>query len=321
MRLGEGITNKLIQNTFEGLEAKFNKKHNNKFDYSKAIFLGMKTKIEIICPEHGVFWQIPESHLVSIFGCKECSNSLRKDDPNKLSLQEFKDRVFKVQGTNYDLTKIIKYTNIKSKYIFRCVEHNVEFEQSGYDAMLGKTGCKQCKATKIGLANSKTHEQWLEQALAKHGNKFEYDKAVYMGDKEKIIIKCPTHGYFEQSAGQHLVYGCDKCARDAVNIERFKNTPTIFYSFEYRGLYKIGITTKPSAQLRYYKDLEDWDNVSNLIEVPLSNFPEAYMFEQFLITKYQEYRYYGKKIFNKTGITEVFTENIYQMYLQETLDG
>lgn len=28
-----------------------------------------------------------------------------------------------------------------------------------------------------------------------------------------------------------------------------------------------------------------------------------------------------EKIFKHTGNTEVFTENIYQMYLQETLDG
>lgn len=319
MRLGENVTNKFILKSFEGLEEKFNIKYNNKFDYSKAVFLGMKTKIEIICPEHGIFWQIPETHLCSLFGCKECASKLRKDDPYKLSLMDFKARVFTAQGANYDLSKITTYTNIKSKYTFRCVEHNIEFDQNGADALLGKTGCKLCKNTKIGVANSKTQEEWLEQAIKKHGTKFGYDKAVYLGDKEKITIKCPHHGYFEQTAGQHLVYGCDKCARDAVNVERYKDTPTIFYTFEYKGVYKIGITTKKSAQIRYYKDIDDWENTSNLIEVPFVNFPEAYMFEQFLINNYQEYRYWGDKLFNKTGITEVFTKNIYEMYLKETL--
>ena len=30
---------------------------------------------------------------------------------------------------------------------------------------------------------------------------------------------------------------------------------------------------------------------------------------------------YDEKIFKHTGITEVFTENVYQMYLEETLNG
>ena len=90
----------------------------------------------------------------------------------------------------------------------------------------------------------------------------------------------------------------------------------MFYTFKYKGLFKIGITTK-NVKDRYKDENLIWDDVSELIEIPLDTFPEAYMFEQFLITKYQEYRYYGKKIFNKTGNTEVFTENIYELYLQE----
>ena len=44
---------------------------------------------------------------------------------------------------------------------------------------------------------------------------------------------------------------------------------------------------------------------------------KAYTFEQFLLNKYYRFRYRGAKIFKHTGITEVFTEDIYQMYLQE----
>lgn len=31
-----------------------------------------------------------------------------------------------------------------------------------------------------------------------------------------------NHGYFEQSAGQHLVYGCDKCARMQLILKDLK---------------------------------------------------------------------------------------------------
>ena len=44
------------------------------------------------------------------------------------------------------------------------------------------------------------------------------------------------------------------------------------------------------------------------------------MFEQFLIAKYFKYRYFGVQIFKNTGNTEVFTDNIYEMYLKECAD-
>ena len=38
-------------------------KHGDKYDYSKVEYVNNNTKVCIICPEHGEFWQIPSSHL------------------------------------------------------------------------------------------------------------------------------------------------------------------------------------------------------------------------------------------------------------------
>lgn len=38
-------------------------KFGNKFDYSKIDYKNAKTKVCIICPEHGEFWQTPDKHL------------------------------------------------------------------------------------------------------------------------------------------------------------------------------------------------------------------------------------------------------------------
>ena len=38
--------------------------HNNKYDYSKVEYVNSKTKVCIICPKHGEFWQTPRSHLI-----------------------------------------------------------------------------------------------------------------------------------------------------------------------------------------------------------------------------------------------------------------
>ena len=47
--------------------------HSNKYDYSKVEYVNTQTKVMIICPIHGVFEQIPSSHLKG-YGCRKCSN-------------------------------------------------------------------------------------------------------------------------------------------------------------------------------------------------------------------------------------------------------
>lgn len=37
--------------------------HGNKYDYSKVNYINSYTKVCIICPEHGEFWQLSDSHL------------------------------------------------------------------------------------------------------------------------------------------------------------------------------------------------------------------------------------------------------------------
>jgi hypothetical protein len=45
--------------------------HGDKYDYSKVNYINSYTKVEIICPIHGSFWQTPGHHLYGE-GCKHC---------------------------------------------------------------------------------------------------------------------------------------------------------------------------------------------------------------------------------------------------------
>ena len=56
--------------------------HGDKYDYSKVEYINNKTKVCIICPVHGEFWQIPYTHIKG-FGCSRCGGT------GKLSLKEF----------------------------------------------------------------------------------------------------------------------------------------------------------------------------------------------------------------------------------------
>ena len=53
---------------------KSNEKHHNKYDYSKVNYINSETKVCIICPEHGEFWQTPYKHI-SGQGCGRCRQS------------------------------------------------------------------------------------------------------------------------------------------------------------------------------------------------------------------------------------------------------
>ncbi len=58
----------------------------------------------------------------------------------------------------------------------------------------------------------KTKEQFIADAIAVHGDKYDYSKVDYQGNKVKVCIICPIHGEFWQTPNQHLKpQGCPKC--------------------------------------------------------------------------------------------------------------
>jgi len=70
------ITEEVIQ--------KFRKVHGDKYDYSKVKYVDAATKVCIICPEHGEFWQLPYAHLAMEQGCPKCSMSHMENKIDRL---------------------------------------------------------------------------------------------------------------------------------------------------------------------------------------------------------------------------------------------
>jgi len=59
--------------------------HQDKYDYSRSEYVNFRTKIEIICKEHGIFLQSPSQHLDG-HGCPKCSHAISKPHQKALSL-------------------------------------------------------------------------------------------------------------------------------------------------------------------------------------------------------------------------------------------
>lgn len=85
-----------------------NKKHHNKYDYSKTEYINNRTKICIICPKHGEFFQTPHSHLKG-HGCSLCKAEKTKQRMT-LTTEEFICRAIKIHGNKFDYTKV-EYKN------------------------------------------------------------------------------------------------------------------------------------------------------------------------------------------------------------------
>lgn len=61
-----------------------------------------------------------------------------------------------------------------------------------------------------------TTKEFIKRSKKKHGKKYDYSKVEYLRSNLKVKIICPTHGEFEQRAGQHVSgHGCPKCKKTA----------------------------------------------------------------------------------------------------------
>lgn len=56
--------------------------HGGRYDYSKTEYVNAVTKLQVICPIHGDFWQTPSNHLRGS-GCPKCAHDARWADTFK----------------------------------------------------------------------------------------------------------------------------------------------------------------------------------------------------------------------------------------------
>ena len=191
-------------NTKEFIE-KAKKIHGNKYDYSKVNYVNNHTKVEIICPEHGSFFQIPNSHLASR-GCPKCSGNVRK------TTEQFIEEAKKAHGNKYDYS-LVNYVNIHTKVKIVCPEHGI-FEQGPLDHLRG-VNCPKCGRINAGISKKRTTEQFIEEAKKVHGDKYDYSLVNYINSHTKVKIVCPEHGIFEQTPENHFLnkQGCAICAK------------------------------------------------------------------------------------------------------------
>jgi len=108
--------------------------HGTKYDYSNVIYNNASDSIEIICPEHGSFFQKPLRHLQGR-GCRKCGGSYKK------TTQEFIKDSIKIHNSKYSYSNTV-YKGAKDKVEIICKEHG-SFYQEPTNHLQGQ-GCSEC---------------------------------------------------------------------------------------------------------------------------------------------------------------------------------
>jgi len=176
---------------------KAKKVHGDKYDYSKVCYVNSKVKVEIVCKEHGKFFQMVNKHLLGQ-GCPKCSGN------QKITTEEYIEKAKDVHGNKYDYS-IVNYINSSLKIEIICPNHG-KFFQNASSHLMGK-GCPVCSRNK-----KSTTVEFIEKAKEVHGNTYDYSLVTYVGKESKIDIICSMHGVFSQVANSHLNgKGCPQC--------------------------------------------------------------------------------------------------------------
>lgn len=181
--------------------------HGDRYDYSKVKYKDSKTRICIICPEHGEFWQIPNGHL-SGQGCPKCGKE-SGDAKHSLGRDEFIRRSIEKHGNKYDYSNV-EYVNQNTPVRIICPEHG-EFLQKPVYHQNGH-GCPICAIIENAERRKYTLREFVELSNSVHDFKYDYTRTKYDGIHKKVTITCPVHGDFRQTPSDHISgCGCPKC--------------------------------------------------------------------------------------------------------------
>lgn len=125
--------------TIEQFIAEAKNIHGDKYDYSRAVYIDANTKVTIICPIHGMFFQRPNDHIRGI-GCKKCACDKRGKE-SRMRFSEFLTKAQKVHNNKYKYDES-SFSGSHSLVVITCPIHG-DFTQKAEKHLAGQ-GCSKC---------------------------------------------------------------------------------------------------------------------------------------------------------------------------------
>lgn len=181
--------------------------HDNKYDYSKINYTGVRMKLLLYCIKHGNFTVRANEHINSKQGCQKCTKE-KAIENQRYTQEEFINKAFKIFGDQYDYSKV-NYIDSKTKVIIICKQHR-EFQKQPGQHLL-KKGCPRCSRVNV-ISNRDTKEDFIQKSNNSHNFRYDYSNVNYINSITKVTIICKQHGEFLQQPGSHIHgQGCPNC--------------------------------------------------------------------------------------------------------------
>ena len=284
---------------------KFTKIHNDKYIYTIGAYKGMRQKMDIVCPEHGVFSQLCKVHAAG-HGCPKCGIATQQKSVS-MPDHEWISKFVKVHSDEYDYS-VSSSISSKRNFSVRCKVHGV-FQVTGANHVHG-SGCPSCAAQKMSASKSIGYYGWIEKFKNKFGDTYTYPMTQSISSRSKVHVICKIHGSFQQFPDAHLSSntGCPKCGN--TSGFRDKLPGTLYYlSINNGQAYKIGITNK-TIETRYTKSDLQKIQVLKTWDFPYGK--NARIEETAIKRRFKELQYTGKPLL-RNGNTELFSKDILQL--------
>ena len=108
-------------------------------------------------------------------------------------------------------------------------------------------------------------EEFINKAKLIHGNKYNYEKVNYINCKTKVIIRCSSHGEFEQTPNNHLSnkQGCPVCggSKRLTTKEFIKKSKKIHKNkYNYEKANYVNSKTKVTLTCKKHGEFEQTPN-------------------------------------------------------------
>lgn len=238
--------------TYEEVMTEFKDVHGDRYDYSLVKgfmesneYSGIRTKLPIICREHGLFWQSHHHHAYRGHGCPKCTKN-----GVKYTLEEYKEKVKNIFGDDIVVLSN-EYKNAHTKMKFLCKKHG-EFETKPYILLQGHT-CPKCGKINAAEHTKNDEEEILDRFRLVHGDTYDYSNFKYIDYNTPSEIIChkigcngKEHGSFWQRPHNHISgQGCPICNRSQLEkeIATFLDKENIEYEeqkkFPWMGVMKV----------------------------------------------------------------------------------
>ena len=259
--------------TTEEFVAKAIEVHGNAYDYKLVNYINNSSKVLVICSAHGVFEQRPYDHLNGK-GCFKCYGT-----PNK-TREEFIAQARLLHCDKYDYS-LVEYNNAHEKVILTCVKHG-KFMVTPANHLNHGRGCPKCGRESSSNALTLDTEDFIQRARIVHGCKYDYSSVEYINTKSKVKIRCFEHGYFLQTANDHVNgNGCPSCAKNGFDSGK---DGFVYFLIGDHGI-KVGITNNLQRRLRELKSSTPFE--FNLIHKIKTIGEKAQIIEKYYHRKYE----------------------------------